>query len=1495
MKAWLICAVALFASTAAAAIPPAQRDALLAFYNATGGPSWKERGGWGGAAGTECEWYGVACNDDETSIRELFLYDNGLVGRVPAEIRNLTDLQTLFLSDNRLPGPFPGEVAQLANLESFYMQRVGLTGTIPPQFAALPKLRNVYLDGNELTGTIPREFGGATMLEEFGLSTNKLTGVIPPELGNLANLVVLDLGANQLTGPIPKELGRLANLLYLVIGDNKLSGRIPPELAGMTSAIVIRADVNHLEGPIPPELGALRNLEVVVFADNKLTGKIPPELTTLPALKIVVLYTNQLEGPLSPELFRTTSLEELQLGLNPLGGTIPREVANATNLQVLSLYQAQLTGTIPAEIGALTKLTSLELQNNDLHGPIPAELGRLTNLKWFDAASNDLTGPLPRELGGLTSLEVFSVYENQLDGTIPPDLGNLKKLRTLYLTTNRFTGTIPDSLRNLKDLEQFYLGGNLLTGGIPTWIGELTQLRDVYFAYGQFTGPIPSSIGNLTKLETLQLNDNLLSGSLPRELGNLQSIQTLLLQYNQLSGAVPPELWNLTTVVELGLHSNQFTGSIPSAIGNLRKVDTLQLHANNFSGPLPAALGELTTLRYLGLGGNGFTGTIPKELGRLTGLTGLDLSYNALRGPIPSELQALTALGESFVDFHYNALYANDAATRAFINSKQYDHDFEQTQTVTPAGARVVSTTDRSAVIEWSPIRYAYDGGGYQVIARNPAGQQVAIATTSSKELNAITVRNLQPSTTYTFTVSTVTHPHDYQQNLIVSEATAPLQAATTERVLAPADVVLTEAPVGLIRIDGVAQNEDSFTLTNFGDVATSITFDSEGDFFTLAPTELSLGAGKSQVVAVRSIERPAGAHYGYVIPRGEGVGDELIVYLSMLAASRPAGRVQAEAVSTRVEVAGAPGSDSIGQARFRNVGNATLSGIIQSDQPWIVPPTEPVTIEPGQTNTINFRVARARRPAGVGALTASLSLVYVEGLQPSLGARTPISLNNTPPGVGVTRVTVVDTSKPPVTPGSIPGAIAGEIALFAPGVASFVRAGREFVSDISILNASDAREINDLRLYFTPAASTQSAVATLTSVASVQAVNLANVVASIYGAQNAVGSLQLRSASWQSLSTFAKMVSAGESGTLSGDVPVFRADRSAIAGQSTYLTGLPDEPRIDLYLQETSGQPLNARVEMLDAGGRTIGEVRNVSLTAYAMTELPDAVADGVKTIVVTNVAGSTGRLASYARALYANGESWSIVDWSVYNGFDRDTAVRVPYFVSGVTQRTPRRRATLEVSNERTMLALFNPTTAAAVVKAEAYSASGSVREREYTIQPRQTLTINESAAHMVLTPVRGELAVTARAELSTLGTGLGTAVPVVDASAGLRLGQSQRLSNLDDSPSTATGAGVLRTQIGLVETAGAPVTVRASMFLDGGQSLVSILASREFNLPANGFVVTTDLVRALIGDARDTTFGELHGLQLLLEVTAGDGAVVPYVVVTDGGTKDLLLRMD
>ena len=339
------------------------RDVLIALYNATDGPNWKNSENWLTDAPLG-SWHGIRTDyRDETMVRAIDLHDNGLNGRLPPELGNILSLTRLAMTGNE----------QLA-------------GPIPPELGHLVSLVDLVLKYNELSGPIPPELGDFANLKILNLWNNSLTGSIPPELARLAGLSELWLANNELTGPIPTEFGGMAGLREMMLEGNKLSGAIPPEFAGLKAVEGLRLGANELTGSIPPALGALPAVQTLSLWGNKLSGSIPPEIGNLPNVSYIALGQNELEGAVPAEFGNLVSLRVLLLGKNKLSGSIPPELGDLGGLRVLALMENALTGSIPPEVAGLTKLEELYIQDNQgLTGSIPQEFVnlRLDEFWWY--------------------------------------------------------------------------------------------------------------------------------------------------------------------------------------------------------------------------------------------------------------------------------------------------------------------------------------------------------------------------------------------------------------------------------------------------------------------------------------------------------------------------------------------------------------------------------------------------------------------------------------------------------------------------------------------------------------------------------------------------------------------------------------------------------------------------------------------------------------------------------------------------------------------------------------------------------------------------------------------------------------------------------------------------------------------------------------------------------------------------------------------------------
>ena len=1476
----------LVPTVASAAIPEPERDALTAIYNSTGGSTWTDRTNWLGAPGTECTWFGVRCNDGGSAVIAIQLQNNNLIGTIPPAIGALPSLESIELYSNRLSGPIPSSIGNLR------------------------ALRDLTLFDNQLRGPLPRELGQLTNVTFFALGQNEIDGSIPPELGNLSKAEFFSFNGNRLTGPIPRELG------------------------GLTAARTLSLSYNQLEGPIPPELGRLTRLVELQLTDNRLTGPIPLELTTLIALEQFHVHINKLSGPIPPQIGQLANLRDLYLSNNDFSGPIPAEIGNLRSLTIFSATNNELSGPLPAEIGQLSNLTFLELTGNRLSGPLPETLSLLSKLEYLDLSVNDFTGTIPVSFSELVNLVSLSASNNRLTGPIPSQLGRLVKLQSLNFAENQLSGELRPELGELQQLREVVLYSNQLSGEIAGGITGVSTLRILLLGNNRFHGPMPPAISNLTELTYLDLAGNRFTGSIV-PLGRLTKLEYLSLNDNQFVGPVQPELGLLTGLVDVRLYANRLSGTLPPQIGQLRNLRVLLLGDNRIEGRIPPEIGSLQKLEVLSLAANKFDGAIPAALGSLTSLTQLDLAQNALRPPIPRQLMNLTSLLDRGSDFSFNALSTTDTALRDFMNRKQNGNDWESTQTIAPTSVTVGDLTDRSAVVGWTTIANRDTSGGYRVSASlTPGGPPAAVATTDSKYSDSVLVRGLAPLTSYFFEVRTVSHPEGYQRNALVSDPTPPVSGTTRALVLLPPLIELASGTEGLVQKGSVVQNEDNFVLTNIGDVETTITLTKDGSFFEQTPSSFVIGAGQSQSVRVTAIPQPPGAYEGESIVSGLGVPPGLTIAVRLLSTPEVTGTVIASASTTRVDTSGERNTESVGSVSFTNIGTGTLSGIAVSDAPWIEAPKDLITIAPGATVPVNFTINRRERPDADsedgGALAADFNLVYLDGRSSSASLSDYRSNQTAPSGVSTSLVTVVDTTKPKVGAASIPALPQGEVARFIAGVAQIRRGSASYISDLSVTNAFGSETLRDLRVYYTSPSNASASAATFSSVAPSSSVSLSSVVRTTFGADAQVGTLQLRTVDWDRILVNASLANIGRADrTLTTSLPVFRSDRSTRAGQKLYLTGLrrDENQRTDLYLQETSGNPASVGIEFIDAAGNSVGAPRpDDTLSPFALLELLDVLPGNAVSAVVTNRNASAGRVVAYARLTdLVSGDAWSLIDWNLFSDFTATEDVKIPLVRSTSGSTSPGRRRAVrrtsssgasvepfaETSSTRTEVSILNRNTTPAAGVLRFRSDDGTTAEKIIEAAPRQTVLISDVVGeffgrpnrigYLEFEPLRGEFALSTRIRETGAQPGsIGSVLPTIAASAGLRLGQGQTFAGLDDSTLETVNArrpGTFRTDFGIMETFGEPVTVRVTLLYFDGRSLATSrqTRSREFQLAAGQSLLVRNAANAILGPSREISLGNLHNIQLEFQVIGGDGAAAVFVTTTDNASQDANVRVE
>ena len=110
-----------------------ERQALVAFFSATGGVNWTNSTNWRSATEPLGNWYGVTM-DDSGAVSHLELRTNNLTGSILTALSNLSKLERLDLSDNTLTGSIPQE----SRPAEIFLRTAPTNTSIPPTITPLP-------------------------------------------------------------------------------------------------------------------------------------------------------------------------------------------------------------------------------------------------------------------------------------------------------------------------------------------------------------------------------------------------------------------------------------------------------------------------------------------------------------------------------------------------------------------------------------------------------------------------------------------------------------------------------------------------------------------------------------------------------------------------------------------------------------------------------------------------------------------------------------------------------------------------------------------------------------------------------------------------------------------------------------------------------------------------------------------------------------------------------------------------------------------------------------------------------------------------------------------------------------------------------------------------------------------------------------------------------------------------------------------------------------
>ncbi|GAK59691.1 receptor protein kinase [Candidatus Vecturithrix granuli] len=457
-----------FTCSSVSQIPQTECNALVALYDSTNGEAWTNHTGWKETT-TPCSWYGVTCSGG--SVTQLSLERNNLIGNLPPEVGNLTNLRSLTLTRNEL------------------------SGSIPPALGNLVHLTYLALGDNSFSGSIPPELGNLAGLQQLDLSYNQLSGHIPTELGNLSQLRTLILSINRFSGEIPAQLGNLTNLTGLWISYNPaLFGSLPITLAQLSRLNNFDFKYTQLcepaDNPFQNWLSTIDQLG----RTQQCSPTICTSVTEIPQIECNILTTlyQQTNGDAwsNRNDWLTTTMPCSWFGVSCDGGHISN----------ISLPDNQLQGEFPSEIGDLTYLQTLVVNDNSLSGSLPGRLTNLAHLQTLNFQNTTLCEPQETAFQSwLNSIPTIHSSGQSCSTGICASVTEIPQLEcetlvTLYTSTNG-----NDWVNN---------NGWLTTPTPCSWYGVSCVSGHVTYLnlwLNQLMGPLPATLSHLSNLQSLNL------------------------------------------------------------------------------------------------------------------------------------------------------------------------------------------------------------------------------------------------------------------------------------------------------------------------------------------------------------------------------------------------------------------------------------------------------------------------------------------------------------------------------------------------------------------------------------------------------------------------------------------------------------------------------------------------------------------------------------------------------------------------------------------------------------------------------------------------------------------------------------------------------------------------------------------------------------------------------------------------------------------------------
>jgi hypothetical protein len=554
----------------------------------------------------------------------------------------------------------------------------------------------------------------------------------------------------------------------------------------------------------------------------------------------------------------------------------------------------------------------------------------------------------------------------------------------------------------------------------------------------------------------------------------------------------------------------------------------------------------------------------------------------------------------------------------------------------------------------------------------------------------------------------------------------------------------------------------------------------------------------------------------------------------------------------------------------------------VAADKPWITVTPSSGTIGP---DGVTLTITSDPTTLNLGSNAAALAVTYGAS-----GKKGTNAVSSSVP-VNVSLVTPVSpTGKNTPLPNS----------LIIPAVAHAQGANSSmFQSDVRIANVSAT--VQKYQLFFTLSGTdgTKSGQTTTIQIDPGTQMALDDILTSFFGAGSdgtgAAGVLEIRPLTTTSTSSVtsgtvsvqtvasSKTYNVTTNGTFGQFIPAIpfsqfiakAADGAAKTLLSLQQIAQSSSYRTNFGLLEASGEPADVLVHIFDNGGHELASLP-MSLQAGEHKQLNGFLATNGITVgdgrIEVEVTSSTGKVSAYA---------------SVVDNLTNDPLLVIPVLKGALTAQRYTIPGVADLNNGfaswRSDLRIFNPNAAAADVTLAYYPqggasapqavtlsvGAGEVKAIDNALQTLYSLT-NSGGALVVSTASNSNLTVTARTYNQTSTGTYGQFIPAVTPAESVGNGErALQLLQLESS-------SAYRTNLGLVETTGSPVTFDITVVPEGSK----VSAKLTMELAANEFRQIS---------LADFALGTMYNARVTVKVTGGSGRITAYGSVIDQITQD------